>query len=327
MLLTFLAFSVLAVIALVVFTSLLTSAKSSLPNPNGYDDFVRASEAIHGSVDDFRTLDRSGLDALVATNAEALSLLRLGLMRRCALPTDLAITNDMLVIVQLGGMKRLAQLLAAVGRQREMENRPEEAAGSYVDIIRLGNEISRGGFLISRLVGIACESIGCSRLAKVVPELEAKDVRRAVTELDKIDATRVTWAEVERSERRFTLAHLNPLTLIPWLLSWRQTRQMIKRAETKHNLVIAHERLLAGEMALRCYQLEKARVLVRLDDLVTNYLSKVPEDPFTGHPIIYHSQGTNWMLYSVGVDGVDNGGRPAGSGINSKGDLFFDSPW
>ena len=102
---------------------------------------------------------------------------------------------------------------------------------------------------------------------------------------------------------------------------------MMARAETKHKVVIAHERLLAGEMALRCYQFEKAGLPVRLDDLVTNYLSSVPEDPFAGHPIVYHNQGTNWLLYSVGTDGVDDGGRPAGRGVNSKGDLFFDSLW
>ena len=67
-------------------------------------------------------------------------------------------------------------------------------------------------------------------------------------------------------------------------MAWRQTRQMMARAETKHKVVIAH-------------------------------------------PIVYHNQGTNWLLYSVGTDGVDDGGRPAGRGVNSKGDLFFDSLW
>jgi hypothetical protein len=240
---------------------------------------------------------------------------------------DFALTNDMGMISQLGGMKRLAQLLAAEGRLREMENRTADAAGSYMDAIRLGNEISRGGFLITRLVGVACESIGCNGLAKVVPELGPREARVIVTELEKVDADHVTWAEVQRNERRFTRYHLDPLNLIPWLMAWRQTRQMMERAETKHKVVIAHERLLAGEMALRCYQSEKARLPVRLDDLVTNFLSSVPEDPFTGHPMVYHTQGTNWLLYSVGRDGVDDGGRPAGRGFNSKGNLFFDSPW
>jgi hypothetical protein len=328
LLLTLLVIFVVAMLALVLFTTGRTLPRPPLPNPNGYDDFVKASEAAGGSVGDFQTLDHASLDALVSTNAESLRLLRLGLTRQCALPMDFALTNDMGMISQLSGMKRLAQLLTAEGRLREMENRPAEAAGSYTDAIRFGNEMSRGGFLITRLLGVACESIGCNALAKVVPELGPREARIVVTELEKVDASRVTWAEVVRNERRFTRYHLrNPLNLISWVMAWRQTRQMMERAETKHKVVFAHERLLAGEMALRCYQFEKAGLPVRLDDLVTNYLSRVPEDPFTGHPMVYHTQGTNWLLYSVGPDGVDDGGRPVGRGLNSSGDLFFDSPW
>ena len=66
---------------------------------------------------------------------------------------------------QLAGLKRLVQLLAAEGRLREMDNRLADAAQSYVDAIRFGNEMSRGGFVINRLVGIACEAIGYTPLA------------------------------------------------------------------------------------------------------------------------------------------------------------------
>lgn len=204
--------SVLAMLTLVIFTNAGSIPRPPLPSPNGYDDFVKASEAVGGSVGDYQTLDRASLDALVSTNAEALRLLRLGLTRRCALPIDFALTNDMGMISQLSGMKRLAQLLTAEGRLREMDNQPADAAQSYTDAIRLGNEMSRGGFLITRLVGVACESIGCNVLAKVVPELGPKEARIVVTELEKVDAGRVTWAEVQRNERRFTRYHLrNPL--------------------------------------------------------------------------------------------------------------------
>jgi hypothetical protein len=46
--------------------------------------------------------------------------------------------------------------------------------------------------------------------------------------------------------------------------------------------------------------------------------------------MLYHPRGTNWLLYSVGEDGVDDGGKPAGrsvSGTVTKGDLFYDSPY
>jgi hypothetical protein len=86
-------------------------------------------------------------------------------------------------------------------------------------------------------------------------------------------------------------------------------------------------RLLATELALRSYLSEKAKVPPGLDILVPAYLSKVPLDPFTDHSMVYHPQGTNWLLYSIGQDGVDDGGKPAGRGWPVKGDIRFDSSW
>ena len=49
-------------------------------------------------------------------------------------------------------------------------------------------------------------------------------------------------------------------------------------------------------------------------------------------PLIYRPQGTNWLLYSVGEDRVDDGGRPVGrssaaQNAVTKGDIFYDSPY
>lgn len=131
-----------------------------LPNPNGYDDFLRAGRMVTGKVGDFRHLDHDALRALVETNPEPLRVLRLGLTRRCAVPTDAAIANIATLWRELGNLKSLALLLSAEGRLRELDNRPADAAQSYVDAIHLGCEMSHGGLMINRLVGIACEGVG-----------------------------------------------------------------------------------------------------------------------------------------------------------------------
>ena len=60
----------------------------------------------------------------------------------------------------------------------------------------------------------------------------------------------------------------------------------MQKAETKHKTVVARERLLAVELALRCYQSEQGHLPARLGELATNYLSHVPEDPFSGQPLV-----------------------------------------
>jgi hypothetical protein len=309
----------------------LTPPPQPLPNPNGYDDFLKAAALLADSAVDADTLDHDGLRALVSTNAESLRVLRLGLTRQCALPADSAMRNVSGMLSDLAAMKQLAQLLTAEGLLREMDSRLGDAAQSYLDAIRLGKEMSRGGFFINRLVGIAIEALGSTALGKLMPKLNPQEARPVIAELEKIDSAGVTWEEVRLNENRFSRYQLrkeiNPIT---WVMVLWHRRQRIENVERKHKRVIAHERLLMAELAVRCYQSEQGRLPPSLEQLVPTYLQQVPLDPFSGRPIIYHPQGTNWLLYSVGEDGVDDGGKRVGrpvSGTVNKGDLFYDSPY
>ncbi len=301
---------------------------SPLPTPPGYADFLKAAAVSTGDVGNAATLDHDGLRALVSTNAESLRLLRLGLTRQCALPADFSMTNVPGMLNDLAAMKRLGQLLVAEGRLAEMESRYGEAAHSYLDAIRLGNEMSRGGFIINRLVGIACEAIGDTPLGKLVPRLTPEEDRQIIVELEKIDSTTVTWDEVLRNETRF--AHYQPFNPITWVMTRLEVWRARQRAEVRNKRIIAHLRLLTAELAVRCYQSEKGNLPTNLEQLVPRYLQRIPLDPFSNRPLIYRPHGTPWLLYSVGEDGVDDGGKPvtrSASGTVPKGDIFYDSPY
>jgi hypothetical protein len=306
-------------------------SRPPLPNPNGYGDFLKAAALLTGDVGNAWTFDRDGLRALVSTNAETLRLLRLGLTRDCSVPTDSAMTNFSGLLVDLANQKSLVRLLAEEGRLAEIEARYADAAHSYLDAIRFGNEISRGSFIVNRLVGIACEAIGDTSLSKLVPKLNSEEARPVIAELEKIDRAGVTWDEVRQNENRFARYQLskgfNPIT---WAMTRWQYWRSRQRAELRHNKIIAHVRLLTGELAVRVYQSEQGRAPTGLAQLVPKYLQRAPLDPFSGKPMIYRPQGTNWLLYSIGEDGVDDGGRPVSrsvSGTGTKGDLFYDSPY
>lgn len=328
LLVSLVAFALLALAALVAVTISPTPTRLPPPNPNGYDDFVKAGKGLVVDVSSLPDLDHDSLRALVSSNTEPLRLLRLGLTRQCAFPMEVSLTNFSATMSDLSQMRSLALVLRAEGRLAEMDGQPVEAARDYLRAIRLGNEISRGGPVISRVVGIACEAIGASSLAKLVPGLGSDQARSLLKELEMIDHGRVSFDEIRRNEQWFTRREpLKERTPVKWLTDWWQNRAAVNHFEMKDKAAVAHERLLAAELALRCYRSEHGNVPARLDDLVTNYLSKVPEDPFTGQPLIYKPQGTYGLLYSVGPDGVDDGGRPASHGWSAKGDLVFDSPW
>jgi hypothetical protein len=64
-------------------------------------------------------------------------------------------------------------------------------------------------------------------------------------------------------------------------------------------------------LALVAFQREHGAWPARLDELVPSFLPRVPVDPFDGHPMQYRGptkEGGRPLLYSVGVDGTDQGG-------------------
>ncbi len=54
---------------------------------------------------------------------------------------------------------------------------------------------------------------------------------------------------------------------------------------------------------------EKGRLPEKLDELVPKFLPQVPVDPFDGQPLRYVVRNDEYIIYSVGKDGVDNGGQ------------------
>lgn len=314
-----------------------------LPIPNGYDDLIKAGQGIRGNVSAISELDTVALRLLVTNHANTLLLLRIGLSRTSAVPTESFIANFATASTDLTSLKALANLLRAEGRLAELERRPGDAARSYLDAIRLGGQMSHGGLIINRLVGIACEGVGCIPLVKLVPKLSGDEIRGLIAALEQVDEQTVSWDEITSNENRFTRAQLgsypNPLRLATdlWL-----TRNVRRAAKERHEIALARLRLLAVELALRQHRSEIGTAPSQLEQLVPKYLRRAPTDPFSGRPLGYKPAGTNWLLYSVGPDRRDDNGAPAGKrtsdnyliGLDDRapdspkrGDLLYDSPW
>jgi hypothetical protein len=61
--------------------------------------------------------------------------------------------------------------------------------------------------------------------------------------------------------------------------------------------------------ALAAYRADHGAYPAELAALGPKYLPAIPEDPFSGAPIRYKREGAGYMLYSVGPNGKDDGGR------------------
>jgi hypothetical protein len=69
------------------------------------------------------------------------------------------------------------------------------------------------------------------------------------------------------------------------------------------------ERNLHVAFALAAYRKDNDRYPEALADLAPQYLATVPDDLFSGKPLIYKPTARGYRLYSVGPDGTDDGGR------------------
>jgi hypothetical protein len=70
--------------------------------------------------------------------------------------------------------------------------------------------------------------------------------------------------------------------------------------------------------ALAAYHADHSRYPEKLAELSPKYIDKIPDDLFSGQPLIYRLESDGYLLYSVGVNGVDDGGQ--GYDDDPKGD-------
>jgi hypothetical protein len=69
----------------------------------------------------------------------------------------------------------------------------------------------------------------------------------------------------------------------------------------------------AADAALACerYRLEHGSLPEKLEQLVPEFLPEEPIDPYTGEPLRYIVRDDEYLVYSVGSNGVDEGGLVA----------------
>ena len=61
--------------------------------------------------------------------------------------------------------------------------------------------------------------------------------------------------------------------------------------------------------ALAAYHCDHGGYPAKLDELAPKHIEQIPDDLFSGKPLIYRLEGKGYLLYSVGQNGIDDGGH------------------
>jgi hypothetical protein len=265
-------------------------SRSPLPNPNGYDDFVKAGKLLVGDPVYFNRTNAVELRSNIASNAVALRLIRQGLTKKCRIARPISTNYISDRMTELMAAKRLAWLLEADAKLAELEHRTNDAASVCFEIIRFGQETCRGGVMIDRLLGLACEGIGRTTLQNIVNGLDAQQCRARIGELRIALANEEPTEDVLRNEEIWSRINSS---LRERLQSWIPISRFNPAKRVRQNFVKNCERSelqlkrMTIDLATRAYELDHGRHPKSLSELVPDYLDSIPTDPTTGTNLTY----------------------------------------
>jgi hypothetical protein len=137
--------------------------------------------------------------------------------------------------------------------------------------------------------------------------LVKKDIRQSLPVFDFLEAE----AKIPYDQSRDVLrARYEELRKRPWYAVASKT--LIGNFEGAYLKVAQVEALMLASragLACRLYKSRTGRYPERLEELVPGLLPEVPIDPFTGKPLVYRREGEGFIVYSLGSNQKDDGGR------------------
>ena len=83
----------------------------------------------------------------------------------------------------------------------------------------------------------------------------------------------------------------------------------VQKVQIAHDCAEQTRRNLEVAFALTAYRADNGRYPAKLTDLAPAYLAAVPDDLFSGKPLIYKPSGNGYLVYSIGPNGKDDEGR------------------
>jgi hypothetical protein len=84
-----------------------------------------------------------------------------------------------------------------------------------------------------------------------------------------------------------------------------------RKMQTAHDRIEQVQRNVQVAFALAAYHRDQKHYPAKLDDLAPQYQAAIPNDLFSGNVLVYRASANGYLLYSVGVNGQDEGGRSA----------------
>lgn len=281
-----------AIAATVAASSARRSPAPKLPDPNGYDDFVKAGRMVKGEWPAKGNLAKAPVPdvrAFVEANKAVLDLARIGLGSECMVPIENNSQGLEKHHEEIGPVRAVGRLLNGEGIVAEADGRIADAARAWLDEMALGQAVTQGGMGTDQAVGMAIQTPAIIGLRKIRDRLPAAQIPVILRELEAIDARRVPLEAVEARYDAWYRGTFNPFSRV--ILHYNGVEKAGKTGELavvkQRSKVERDLHFLLAELAIHAYHEDKGSWPRSLKDLVPAYLKAVPIDPNTGKPVDY----------------------------------------
>jgi hypothetical protein len=194
-----------------------------------------------------------------------------------------------------------------------------------LEMILLGDRLCHGGLFIDYLMATVHTERGVRLLHEAIAELSEAECQALLRQLPQLETTRESIDVVSRRDLIWCLYdgwEARAQYAGERLIGEDSIASVARSTSVQQQRRITWLRLLQLELALRMYQHQHERYPKALDELAPNTLATLPLDPFSGKPFLYRMSGDSYVLYSVGPNGIDDGGALVSS-ITDDGDQMF----
>lgn len=171
-----------------------------MPNPNAFDFYVVAGNAVtfEDRMKPNVTYSSAQKEAFILPDVSAITTLHQGFDYPYLHPPC---RDFNMIFPYYAKFRKLARLLALRGQVQAIKGDWQGATDSYLDAIRMGEDIPHGATLIGALVGMVCQSIGRKPMWNTIEHLNVSQSHTAINRLTSILERHYAFADTIQEEK------------------------------------------------------------------------------------------------------------------------------
>jgi hypothetical protein len=296
------------------------------PDPNAYNTLIGLSDKLANRTGFWDEMSDQELATVVATNEPILAEAREALRKQSVVALDWNADRNWLNthLKQINGFRDLGRAFAAEGRHAQKQGDTRRAVTCGIDSLQLVKAASNGGLGTGLLIALGINAGSSSWLRDACETATLEDCQYVLNNLPNIIEQMESPSTITEREWHFFRGINGMYTTFMMEMTFANNRHDFERTmEESLRRGQAYNGLVRLHYAIRAFQLQENRLPKSLEELVPRELKSIPKDPFNGKDFVYQPGKDRYLLFSVGPNGVDDGGVEDPQDSN-QGDLFLE---